>query len=275
MKRAVRQRCGFGCVLCGVPIYHYDHVAPYQDVGEHAAENLTLLCPTHHQEKTSGLLDAGTVRAANAEPFNRRRGRTDTAPHRLSATWTAPRFVLAGNTFIWPGPFSAIQVHGTTLLGFRREDGGLLLQVRLFDSTDTEILTVDDGELILSTESWDIDWHGGTFVVRSAPRRISIEVDFSPPNLVKISRGRVVHRGKIVEFSPNGLSLGAAAPAVTFSGCIFRCAVGIVAEDAGIAVGPVAQSSTDGQGDDPRPRRLSLGTPRTRSLRRGQRRGRD
>lgn len=273
-KRAVRQRCGFGCVLCGVPIYHYDHIKPFQEVEEHAEENLTLLCPTHHQEKTSGLLDAETVRKANAEPFNRRSGVTSTAPHRLSATWVEPRFLLAGNTFFWPGPFSAIQICGTTLLGFRREDGGLLLQVRLYDSTDKEILKVDDGELIVSTEPWDIDWQGGTFVVRSALRRISLEVDFSPPNLVSIPRGRVVHRGKTVEFSPNGLSLGATSSAVTFSGSTFRCPIGIKVDDTGIIVGAADRSSPDGQGGAA-PHDPDFGSPRTRPLRRRQQRGRD
>ena len=26
IKPIVRQHCGFGCVMCGIPFYHYDHV---------------------------------------------------------------------------------------------------------------------------------------------------------------------------------------------------------------------------------------------------------
>jgi hypothetical protein len=42
IKRAVRQRCGFGCVLCGVPIFQYDHMIPFAEVQEHTEENITL-----------------------------------------------------------------------------------------------------------------------------------------------------------------------------------------------------------------------------------------
>jgi len=51
IKREVRQRCGFGCVICGVPIYDYEHMVPHTEVQEHLANNVTLLCPTHHREK--------------------------------------------------------------------------------------------------------------------------------------------------------------------------------------------------------------------------------
>ncbi len=26
IQREVRQRCGFGCVICGLPLYDYDHI---------------------------------------------------------------------------------------------------------------------------------------------------------------------------------------------------------------------------------------------------------
>jgi 5-methylcytosine-specific restriction endonuclease McrA len=35
VKREVRQRCGFGCVICGLPIYEYDHLVPYAQVLSH------------------------------------------------------------------------------------------------------------------------------------------------------------------------------------------------------------------------------------------------
>lgn len=26
IQREVRQRCGFGCVICGMPLYEYEHM---------------------------------------------------------------------------------------------------------------------------------------------------------------------------------------------------------------------------------------------------------
>lgn len=271
IKRAVRQRCGFGCVLCGVPIYHYDHIEPYESVQEHKAENLTLLCPTHHQEKTSGLVDVGTIRAADAAPFNRRDSNSVTTPHRIPATWHMPTVVLAGNSFTWPGAFTVLQVYGTPLLAFNRDQGGLLLQVRLFDHSDTEVLRVEDGELILSTGSWDVDWQGKTFTIRSGPRKISIEIEFSPPDLITVVRGEVRHRGQSISLSNAALTLNGVASSVSWTGCTFRCPVGINIDAMGIQVGGQLAASAPGHsgssetGGGPR-----LGLPRTRGLRRRQ-----
>lgn len=52
LKRKVRQRCGFGRIICGLPIYEYDHIVEYSKTKHHNEGELTLLCPTHHSMKT-------------------------------------------------------------------------------------------------------------------------------------------------------------------------------------------------------------------------------
>lgn len=74
VARVVRQRCGFGCVLCGLPLYEYDHLAGFANVQRHEAEEITLLCDRHHREVTAGLLPRNEVIAANGAPFNHRTG---------------------------------------------------------------------------------------------------------------------------------------------------------------------------------------------------------
>ena len=70
VKRSVRQRCGFGCVICGKPLYEYDHMEEWAKVRKHVAEDITLLCDQHHKEVTNKLLGRSTVRKANQNPFN-------------------------------------------------------------------------------------------------------------------------------------------------------------------------------------------------------------
>ena len=72
VKRAVRQACGFGCVICGKPLYEIDHIVPYSVVREHDPDNLVLLCDGHHREKTNKLLTVDQVREARANPINLR-----------------------------------------------------------------------------------------------------------------------------------------------------------------------------------------------------------
>jgi len=48
-KRIVRQRCGFGCVICGLPIYQYDHMYGYTVETADDPTVITLLCARHHE----------------------------------------------------------------------------------------------------------------------------------------------------------------------------------------------------------------------------------
>jgi trigger factor len=76
--RRVRQRCGFGCVICGLPFYDVDHIVDYTDMRIHDEDNLTLLCQNHHRAKTpkNRRLSLETVRRYDADPHNRRYGTT-------------------------------------------------------------------------------------------------------------------------------------------------------------------------------------------------------
>ncbi|WP_198036130.1 hypothetical protein [Salegentibacter sp. T436] len=61
IQREVRQRCGFGCVICGLPLYEYEHMEEWAKVKRHDAEEITLLCDRHHREKTAGLLPKAVI----------------------------------------------------------------------------------------------------------------------------------------------------------------------------------------------------------------------
>ena len=63
--REVRQRCGFGCVICGLPIFEYDHIHGW----ENDPNTLTLLCDNHHKLKTNGLIPIAQIVEADANPF--------------------------------------------------------------------------------------------------------------------------------------------------------------------------------------------------------------
>src|SRR5687767_3922130 len=97
VQRSVRQRCGFGCVVCGLPFYHYEHMLGFANVHRHAAEEITLLCHRHHGERTNGLLPIEAVRAADADPYNRRAGVSK--PYDLHYGGDTCVVSIGGNTF--------------------------------------------------------------------------------------------------------------------------------------------------------------------------------
>ncbi len=52
IQREVRKRCGFGCVLCGLPLYEYEHMEEWAQVKRHIADEITLLCDCFDPYKT-------------------------------------------------------------------------------------------------------------------------------------------------------------------------------------------------------------------------------
>lgn len=74
VKAEVRKRCGFGCIVCGCPIYEYAHIEPFSEVDSHEADNIALLCRTHHGYETVGLTIFEDYSEFLENPFNLRDG---------------------------------------------------------------------------------------------------------------------------------------------------------------------------------------------------------
>jgi hypothetical protein len=155
IKRAVRRRCGFGCVFCGAPIYDYDHIEPFSSEQSHAANNLTLLCPNHHREKTAGRLAIECVREANLSPRNN--ASPYTAYHQLYFQGSSFRLRLGGTWFTVcfdaiADKFIAVLIDERPLFSFRRESAKLLIDLALYHEDGNLLLEIDRSELRCSID---------------------------------------------------------------------------------------------------------------------------
>lgn len=235
IKRAVRRRCGFGCVICGLPLYEYEHMEGWALVRRHVAEEITLLCDRHHAERTKGLLPLEAVREADRQPFNRRRG-------------VAPRYALhysgrtaaavMGNNHFGVGTLNGelvlapVVIDGQPLVLFRLEDGHLLLSLSAYNAYGEPILIIEDNELRFGVEHrWDYELRGRTLVVRMTPGPILLEAEFAVPNTVIIRRGQFFRNGVVLDVSPDGVM-------IVNNGCYYS-ACGFSGMTAGVVIGPV------------------------------------
>lgn len=220
IQREVRQRCGFGCVICGMPLYEYEHMEEWAQVQRHVAEELTLLCDQHHREKTGGLLPKEAVREANANPFNLREGVSK--PYALHFSGKEAEVVVGGNSFTCQdGGYGTVMVpvsvDGTPLIGFILADGHLLLNLVIFDEFNQPVLHIKNNQLLYSVAPWDIQLVGTTLTVREGHRKILIEIDFCPPNKVVINRGRLLRNGVEILIRPSNILI--TNNAAVISGC--------------------------------------------------------
>ncbi|MER6107657.1 HNH endonuclease [Streptomyces hirsutus] len=222
MKREVRQRCGFGCVVCGKPFYEYDHIEEYSEVKGHSAENLTLLCPDHHSEKTRGLRTRLQVEYANANPFNKVNGRS--SPYLLPYGGAASRILVGSNQFVHDiGPVyqEPVVLNGEPVLQVRAEAGRLLMRARFSDSSGATILTIDDNELSYNTDLWDVEFVANRLVVRQAAGKIVTKVVFNPPDSLNVERAFFSHDGLTVKVAPREICYEGSGGRASYSGCSF------------------------------------------------------
>lgn len=220
IAREVRQRCGFGCVICGLPLYEYEHMLGWANVKRHLANEITLLCDKHHREKTNKFLPQAVVDEANLNPFNLRDGVI--RPYDLHFQGDSAEIIIGSNsftcinnkgeTFMFP-----IVIDDIPLIGFILEDGHLLLNMVVFNEFNVPILHIKDNQLFQSAIPWDVQLVGTRLTVREGKGDILIDIEFNPPNRIKINRGRFVLNGVEIFVRPTHILI------VNSGGIIARC----------------------------------------------------
>ena len=235
IKRAVRQRCGFGCVICGNPFVEYDHLLGWAETERHVADELTLLCVQHHGEKTRGLLSGDDVAKANRDPFNMR-GEWS-APYALNYGSRPVKFILGTNTFEAPRSpwFIAVKVDSTTILGFRFERGVCLVKVRLFDADGAKVLEILDNEVVFAAGAWDVEFVANRLTIRRAMGAVVLALTFDVPgHRLLITKLDMVYKGYEIQADSRRLTVSG----FTFVGASVVGPVGVMVGDV-----PECQSS--------------------------------
>ncbi|HVL23463.1 MAG TPA: hypothetical protein VM450_05225, partial [Thermomicrobiales bacterium] len=198
VKREARQRCGFGCVVCGTPLYEYEHMLGFANVRRHRPDEITLLCDRHHRERTAGLLPVEAVIKANGAPYNLRAGASK--PYDLHYSGSECEAIIGGNRFTTSDAGEGtvmipVSVDGRPLIYFVLSNGHILLNVDVCDQRNRQMLLIHNNELVYSTSPWDIELVGRRLVVREALGRFLIDMVFEVPNKIVIERGKLFFNG--------------------------------------------------------------------------------
>ncbi|SNY42081.1 trigger factor [Pseudomonas sp. LAMO17WK12:I6] len=198
IKREVRQRCGFGCVICGLPIYEYEHMLEWAVVQRHVADEITLLCRQHHGEKTNGLLPKENVLAANLNPFNKQLGVSKN--YLLHYSGDSVKVKFGDSVFSFEGmpegfAFAPLVIDGSAVIMFKRDQGNLFLSFAACDELNKVVLEILDNEIVYDAGQWDAEWVGQSLIIREAHKKILVKIKFNPPGEVSVVKGRVLRNG--------------------------------------------------------------------------------
>lgn len=194
IRREVRKRCYFGCVVCGMPFYEYEHVEDYADNKIHEVKNLVLLCPNHHDMKThKKSLSRERIKYFQQNPYNKNQPFTS----KIVIEPTKTIDCIVGSNSVHRLCFDAqnehcvIWVNGVKFLTLHNENGWLSLSLLLTDTEGKTLLKVDKGELVATTEQWDYEYTGDTIIIRSGLGEQLLKLSLSH-KLIHIEKGAFV-----------------------------------------------------------------------------------
>jgi hypothetical protein len=242
VKRAVRQRCGFGCVVCGMALCDYDHLDPeFANAREHDPNGIVLLCTGCHGRKDRKMLSVETIRRHAASPRARQLG-FSFGP--FDVGMEQPEFVL--------GPvrmrnvLTPIRVLGVPLLSIaapEAEGGPYRLSAVLTDSDGRVVARVVENEWRASLDNWDVQTSGPVITFRRDHRDVVLRLRTDPPNrLVLESMDMLFAETRIVASERRGFHIVTrqggrlSAP----EGVVYGCRVGIEVTAEWMALGAEA-----------------------------------
>jgi len=201
-------------------------MTPFAEVKKHEENNLTLLCDSHHREATVGLLTAAQVAAANISPFNVSSGVS--SPFALHFYGNEFQVEIGSNQLLGGAAhpdggfaFIPISVDDNDILWFRvDEQGRIFFNMFILDECNFPLLVVNENVLVYKTDTWDILFKGTTLTLRQGSRDIFIELEFLPPNRIRIPRGRLLCNGVEILVRENHIFIVNAGQ--IFSKCAFH-----------------------------------------------------
>ena len=219
-KRTVRQRCGFGCVICGTMPYQYHHLTQWSETQDDSAENLVILCSSHHDEITRKILSNDTIRHFAVNPHNLRLDRSPGRKHFLNHR--IPKIRIGGNKYAFDfninpdDTFYPIVLHNNALMEIQNEDGFVLINIHLRDKLGKTLFKIDRGELSVTTQAWDCETSGRSVIIRNRPREILLDFSFEEDGLsinrflysinksrISITKSGIFHAGQALRLTGN------------------------------------------------------------------------
>lgn len=229
IKRAVRQVCGFGCVVCGASIIEYEHVDPeFSDAREHNPANITLLCPQCHSKVTTGMWSKDKIKTAMAAPRCKQIGFASEA---FDLGKTHPAIVFGGMTL--KNCEIPIQVRELPLFQVKageEENAPFQLTAHFFNSAGMPSLFIRDNQWFALATNWDVEITGAAITIRDAPGHISLRLVADPPQGLVVDKLDMLLYGFRFLGAPNLLKVGSPNGGMnTFTSCMAdNCKIGLM-----------------------------------------------
>lgn len=190
IKREIRVRSKFGCVICRAGIYDYEHISPeFSEARAHDPDNICCLCTACHSKVTRGHYSKEYVQkkyiAVEAAD-----------PHDIPPPFETLDFhdgkaeLIIGGISCDLGINSIVKYHGVNIFSIvpSSEMGTAGINAVFFDEDGQETLKIVDNAWEGSLKAWDTEVTGPKIKVRKRSGVFSLVLRLEPPGRIVIEK---------------------------------------------------------------------------------------
>jgi len=206
VKRDVRQRCGFGCVVCVESLIEYEHFSPeFHNARSHDANGITLLCPTCHAKKTRNQLSMRKIRECNANPAAKIK---NYAHSELEGYISPPYIKFAGLTLKnCKVPLKIKSIPALQIEAAENENEPYRLSATFFNSSGLPSLLIRQNEWQAPIDSWDVEHVGPNITIRTGLGEIALKLIMVPGEGLIVERLEMLCAGYRLSGNSENLSV--------------------------------------------------------------------
>lgn len=185
MRRRVRQKCGFGCVICGLAITQYEHIdPPFAEATAHDPERIALLCGSCHDRVTRGIWSKEMVLKARLAPITFVKGYA-----RDAFDFRDPFELFVGDNCFTDVRCVVRKSTGEEWFSIEPPEipnAPPRLSAKFFGPNGEPELEIYQNEWKCTTGVWDLKISGPIIEIRTAPRKVMLRLRAMPPHGIEI-----------------------------------------------------------------------------------------
>jgi hypothetical protein len=188
VKREVRKRSKFGCVICRAGLYDYEHIDPeYVDAKVHDPDHICCLCSSCHDRVTRHHFSKGYVRKRYSE-IESADSLTVKAPFGFLEFHDGKAEIKIGGITYDPGVKSIVRYHGKDIFAISpatdyAEAG---INAVFLDDEGNETLKIVNNEWQGVLDAWDIEIIGPKISVRKKKGTFALVIRLEAPSRIVI-----------------------------------------------------------------------------------------
>ena len=209
VRREVRRRSKFGCVVCRDGFCIYEHLDDYVGVEVHDPARICLLCESCHGRITRKQWSKDRARLAYEHV--QAQSREEAGEPRGPLDFHAGQVELAiGDLLYVPAVACVLRYFGEDLIrlrpGLPGEPG--TISAVFTDTNGNAVLELDENAWVGSLDAWDIDVEGQRITVRQRAGVIALQLRLDPPGRIVVERLDMRIGKHHVLASENGYAVG-------------------------------------------------------------------